>query len=318
MVVVKDRDTWVPLGSSAAGVFELLVLLTILIGQEHKVLLLDEPALNLHPTKQVQLRKILEKSASSNQILIVTHSPLLVSMDLVDHTWRFHYDSKGTIAIGLKDLGYSPSVRRRIGGAITDEEWGALLFASGLVLAEGPGDKFAIEEFDLKLGKRGAGLREDNWPTMNPGGKDSIGVIMDVCDKLRIPVVALTDRDGIIACNSKTKYGRPPHSIPNIFSSLIRMNKISGRDAETLATLPILREHYEDSVFDEAHAIARRNGVFALTGSLEDALNLKKQRRGNLRLVIDTARNTESKDVPKEFVKFFKFVREKKRNATNA
>jgi energy-coupling factor transporter ATP-binding protein EcfA2 len=312
MVVVKDRDTWVPLSSSAAGVFELLVLLTILIGQEDKVLLLDEPALNLHPTKQVQLRKILERSTSTNQVLVVTHSPLLVSMDYSDHTWRFFHDSEGTRAIGLKELGYSQNVRRRIGGAITEEEWGGLLFASGLVVVEGPGDKYATEEFDLKLGRKGAQLKEDNWLVMNPTGKDSIGVLMDISQRIGIPAVVLTDRDGIMECKSRIKYGKAQRPMPNIFSYLVEAGIMSRKDKADLIATPMNANYYASSAFRRVSGLAKRNNIFALTGSLEDALGIKKRRKNNLRVVFDRVRETKTNQVPREFIALFKFVKERK------
>ena len=317
MVVVKDRDTWVPLSSSAAGVFELLVLLTLLIGQEGKILLLDEPALNLHPTKQVQLRGILEESSSSNQVVMVTHSPLLVSMDYSDHTWRFFHDSNGTGAIGLKDLGVSPDVRRRVGGAVTEEEWGALLFASGLIIVEGPGDKYATEEFDMKLGRKGAHLKEDNWLVMSPGGKDSIGTLMDICNKVGIPAVVLTDRDGIMECNSKIGYGKSKRPIPSIFSSLIEARRMSEKDEGTLIALPATGSYYSSSVFDKVRELALENGIFALSGSIEDSLGLKKRRKNNLRVVIDKVREVKAGRVPSQFVEFFSYVKERKKATTS-
>jgi energy-coupling factor transporter ATP-binding protein EcfA2 len=296
-------------------VFELLVVLTLLAGQEGKVLLLDEPALNLHPTMQVELRKILEESASTNQILVVTHSPLLVSLDYSDHTWRLSYGADGTNAIGLRELGTPAEVRRRIGGAITEEKLGTLLFASGVVAVEGPGDKYATEEFDMKLGKKGAQLKEDNWVVISPGGKDSIGVVMDISRKLGIPSVALTDKDGIMECKSTVKYGEAQRSLPNILSSAIEGGMVSETDRAALISFPMSGDHYADTVFEKVREIADRNNIFALPGTLEDALGVKKRSRKNRRMVFDRVRETRAGKVPPEFIQFFKFVKERKERA---
>ena len=41
------------------------------------ILLLDEPARNLHPTQQMGISDLLKSLAGSNQVLYATHSPFL-------------------------------------------------------------------------------------------------------------------------------------------------------------------------------------------------------------------------------------------------
>lgn len=64
------------------GVISLLFILNALYDSEAKTLLaLDEPELSLHPQLVRRLGRVLARHASDRQIVIFTHSPLLVSWD---------------------------------------------------------------------------------------------------------------------------------------------------------------------------------------------------------------------------------------------
>ena len=67
------------------------------------ILLLDEPARNLHPTQQMGISDLLKNLAGSNQVLYATHSPfmifdytpgnlLVVELDKKNHLSRIFYD----------------------------------------------------------------------------------------------------------------------------------------------------------------------------------------------------------------------------------
>ena len=67
------------------------------------ILLLDEPAINLHPTQQRGISDLLKNLAGSNQVLYATHSPymifdyapgnlLVVELDKKKHLSRIYYD----------------------------------------------------------------------------------------------------------------------------------------------------------------------------------------------------------------------------------
>ena len=67
------------------------------------ILLLDEPARNLHPTQQMGISDLLKNLAGSNQVLYATHSPfmifdytpgnlLVVELDKRKHLSRIFYD----------------------------------------------------------------------------------------------------------------------------------------------------------------------------------------------------------------------------------
>jgi Predicted ATP-dependent endonuclease of the OLD family len=63
----------------AAGDIETMFILTAITSLRDKIVLLDEPGLNLHPPRQRELADILGKAFGSNQMIISTHSSHLIS-----------------------------------------------------------------------------------------------------------------------------------------------------------------------------------------------------------------------------------------------
>jgi len=68
-----------------AGVIELLSIMTSIVVASEKILLLDEPGQNLHPTKQVDLIRAIEELARNErtQVVIATHSPYMLDPELI-------------------------------------------------------------------------------------------------------------------------------------------------------------------------------------------------------------------------------------------
>src|SRR5260370_42148603 len=76
--VVADSRGERPVAFSGAGVQEALLLSVLLAGQEGRVLLLDEPAVNLEATAQ---RRLLRRVRGPGQCLVITHHADLVPVE---------------------------------------------------------------------------------------------------------------------------------------------------------------------------------------------------------------------------------------------
>jgi AAA15 family ATPase/GTPase len=129
----KDSQEEYPFEFSPAGYYEMLTLSTLVAGLKNKVIILDEPAQNLHPTFQHKLlNNILAEN--KNQFFIITHSPDLVEID--------KKDKKGNIFI-FRNKDTNTEISRFIPENIEKiqlfkyEELKRLFFAKGAVLAEG-------------------------------------------------------------------------------------------------------------------------------------------------------------------------------------
>jgi hypothetical protein len=78
----------IPIAFSGAGIGEALFLSPLIEGTENCVVMLDEPAHNLHPTTQARVVKEIARRGQS-QFIVVTHSPLMVPGDAIEKVPRF-------------------------------------------------------------------------------------------------------------------------------------------------------------------------------------------------------------------------------------
>ncbi len=137
------EDPWeLPVTLTGAGVWEALVLAEAIADSDDRLVVLDEPALNLHPAWQRLLAARVREAPG--QFLVITHSPYLVPMERLE-------DLAGLVRLSRSN---GATTLRRCSGAADDTtpddlpsrmirefavsaDARALLFASGAVLVEG-------------------------------------------------------------------------------------------------------------------------------------------------------------------------------------
>ncbi len=138
-------NSWgdIPLEFSGAGISEALFLSVVLAGSSGQVVLLDEPALNLHPTMQTTLLGVLQAIAhqpesTRSQFLVNTHTPSLVPPDAIEHVSRLTLQNGHTIrqALQISQIIQSELVKLRnlLRGNLAAR---ALLFSRAILLVEG-------------------------------------------------------------------------------------------------------------------------------------------------------------------------------------
>jgi energy-coupling factor transporter ATP-binding protein EcfA2 len=144
--IVLERDgVEVPLELSAAGIFELLLVLFVVHACRGSIVLLDEPALNLHPAKQRELSVEIKGAAKAlgAQLILVTHSPFFVEPSDLGAVARVEREGGTTLVHRLP-----PMRERKLGELRQDLERYpkllAALFARKVVLVEGPGEEAAL------------------------------------------------------------------------------------------------------------------------------------------------------------------------------
>ena len=122
------------------------------------ILLLDEPARNLHPTQQMGISDLLRDLAGSNQVLYATHSPfmifdytpgnlLVVELDKRKHLSRIFYDYWNADDKTLTPILYGLS--RGNVEAITDREIGTN--SRPVLIVETASDSMYLNAFDRFL-----------------------------------------------------------------------------------------------------------------------------------------------------------------------
>ena len=122
------------------------------------ILLLDEPARNLHPTQQAGISDLLKNLAGSNQVLYATHSPfmifdytpgnlLVVELDKKKHLSRIFYDYWKADDATLTPILYGLS--KGLVGSITDR--GVGYNSRPLIIVESMSDTMYLNAFDKFL-----------------------------------------------------------------------------------------------------------------------------------------------------------------------
>ena len=131
------------------------------------ILLLDEPARNLHPTQQRGISDLLKNLAGSNQVLYATHSPfmifdytpgnlLVVELDKKKHLSKIYYDYWNASNDTLTPILYGLS--RGLVDSIVDREIGTN--SRPIIIVETMSDAMYLNAFDKFL--------EDPNISMNP------------------------------------------------------------------------------------------------------------------------------------------------------
>ncbi len=178
---------------AAAGLCEILEVLFYVCGPTESVILLDEPALNLHPSKQRELYSALRRiaAAASNQLVIVTHSSSFVAPADLIQAFRFTKSADGTFVHRLQ---FADDKQRA--QALKDAERYPrvldALFAKGVILLEGYQEEAGLPIWFSKC-EGGRALRENNILFLTVAGDRSFRRFVSVMDAWGIPVRLVGD-----------------------------------------------------------------------------------------------------------------------------
>ncbi len=195
-LVVPGPTRDIPIEFAGNGAWEAVALSTALADRKHRVVALDEPAVNLHPVAQRRLlSRLLQEEAG--QSIAVTHSPYLVPVGSrgqlaqivrIDRTAgvsRFHFlerDVGGARSAWVKELADSADAR-------------GMLFAAGVILLEGDTELGALAVwFDrCTTAHRCGSLEQLNVSLVNVGGDRNFRTFIEICRRFGIPWAAVCD-----------------------------------------------------------------------------------------------------------------------------
>jgi len=195
--VVKEGDDAapeVPIEFAGAGAWEALVLASVLAERAASVIVLDEPAVALHPTLLRVLGAHLQKASA--QFVVITHSSELLPVEpsASAQIVRFDRDEQAATRRWVLSEGCRQQMSRKLIAKGNER----LPFAWRCVLCEGEDDVEAV----LSLAERlGIDLRAKNIAVADCGGRDNQPAYIRFCSELGLRYLAIMDADASKAVN---------------------------------------------------------------------------------------------------------------------
>lgn len=212
-VVIRGSEsgrTEVPIEYAGAGIWELLVLSGLLAGKG-RFLVFDEPALNLHPSRQRRFLQELRDCIGSGrfQALLITHSPYLVPAEGAEDFNRI----VRFVLEGGRTRKRRPSMPAEIRGLalrhfsqIGDAR--SFLFARGVVLVEGDLECGAIPGWlrkGIEAGRSPEGL---DIVFYGVGGDGNFGPFIQLLEGWGIPWAVICDGKALDPDNPNWIFGQ--------------------------------------------------------------------------------------------------------------
>lgn len=197
-MVDEEGDT--SLVYEGAGIWEALLLATLLEASTGRIILLDEPAANLHPSMQ---RKVLDMLHRTNgQVITVTHSSHVLPTRPIDfqHVVRLQKESGSTATYRLGDLSqYRIRPDKLEQELSSSSDVAGLLFASGVILIEGDTETAALGEWfpHSEAGKE-RDFADLNVALYAVGGKTAFPFYMRFLTAFGVPWVVICDGDALM------------------------------------------------------------------------------------------------------------------------
>jgi hypothetical protein len=274
--MLDGAASW-PIGFASAGTVEVLLLLTGTIGTKDKVLLLDEPAQNMHPEFQSRFLDLLRRHVKENvnQALVITHSPFLLTKDCFGDTWRISRKKEGATAVLRVAQALAEPCAELPGKIVQQLDSGdvrSLLFSRGAVFVEGLSDKWVLQEIDRKasLAGRSPSLVEKEWAVVAMNARGNTRTFLDLAELLGLDFAFLLDADA-----------KP------IVEGILKMRGLQPIDEKTM----------------------RDNGFFVLKTDIDDLFSI--QGSSKPLKALDKALEMRLEDVPSEFQKFLAFLKQR-------
>jgi hypothetical protein len=252
-----------PIQLHGAGTWEALVIAEAIADAADRLVILDEPAVTLHPTWQRALRAMIGTSAG--QFLVITHSADLVPMGNADDLAslvRIENETGQTRAHRFDQASLAREDVTRI-----TREFGlsadavSLLFARGVVLLEGETELGALPEWFTRHaassgGRPPADLDLACWFV---GGDNNFRTYLTVLHALAIPWAVICDG---AAFDVEKRQTRNPHIFDQVLKAGIDSPALE-RFMQHLSTGERERT-MNQQMFAEERELGEQHGIFTL------------------------------------------------------
>ena len=160
---------------------------------------IEEPEMYLHPQAQRYFKRLLTDLVDQQhaQIVMTTHSTIFADMGRFREVRLIKRGTSGCSEVcridDQEDQQFlDEQLAREKLAQYIDAQTGELLFATGVLLVEGHGDRLAVTEVAEKLS---VDLDAEGLSVIGCGGKNAIPFFARLCRSLQIPFVVLHDLD---------------------------------------------------------------------------------------------------------------------------
>lgn len=255
----------ISLAFSGAGIGEALFICALIAVGKNQILLLDEPASNIHVTMQKALLKEVQTlNGNGNQFVIVTHSPALVPPEAITCVSRFFMRQGHTCCVSLDrntmDAEKFASLEKELRRS-TDAR--AMLFSRGVILVEGETEQGALPIWFEK--RFGTLLESDDIIIYSVNSDTNFGKFVQFLQQFSIPWVIICDgkvigdciasrnRPRIIRQLEKAGILNLTDHIGKDFSQFCHLLEVNGvftlaKDInDEIETLPIIQAHQQEA-----------------------------------------------------------------------
>lgn len=264
-ILITNHWKDIPLAFSGAGIAEALFICTLIATGQNQVLLLDEPASNIHVTMQkALLKEVQTRNKNGNQFVIVTHSPALITPEAITCVTRFFMRRGYTRHVSLDRTSFDAekfaSLEKELRRS-TDAR--AMLFSRGIILVEGETEQGALPVWFEK--QFSTFLESDDVIIYSVNSDKNFGKFAQFLQQFSIPWVIICDGKVIgdcIASGNRPRIVRQlekagilnlPDYIGKDFSQLCKLLEVNGvftlaKDInDEIENLPIIQTYQQEA-----------------------------------------------------------------------